>query len=587
MNRARHEQACSLTRRAFSLIEVLLVIAIMAVLIGLMLAGVQRARESANRVRCENNLKQLGLAFHTHHNIYHYFPTSGIDWGTPPTYIGGTPAIGEQQGAGWGFQILPYIESESIWRGGDATTDNDRQRLVVGALNPIFFCPTRRRPTMLTYADLYISKGPSDLVTHALCDYASNNLDDETGAIRASDYGSPLRIEDSTDGSSTTLLLGEKRLNLYYQGQGQRSDDNEGYTCGNDWDTMRNANRPPRVRYQRTHARKRLRDVWLIASQRHQHRDGRWVRTASQVRDRSHDLLAARGAGRRPTAFQRRLLRFEMSTACQRMLLWIGLCVSISTVAVVGARAEDFDYDFRGKPFDSNLFKATGSNHKKVVKSEGRGLRITIPADHVNAQPVGLVANVGVRGDFEITMEYEIIKVDPPTKGSGAGVGIYITMVSETIDAATISRMARPNGDSFVNAHRATTPVGEKRKHTSEGSPVSAPSGKLRLVRTGKMLSYQHAVGESSDFREIRQSELGTGDLEIIRFAADNGGSPSLVDVRIKSININANDLGSARPLPRKARWPWWVGGGVAIALIVGGVHWYRRRRRGIQIAEE
>ena len=103
-----------------------------------------------------------------------------------------------------------------MWNGGDATTDNDRQRFIVGAVNPIFFCPTRRPPMTLTYADLYISQGPNDLVTHALCDYASNNLNEDTGAIRANGYGAPLRIEDSTDGASTTLLVGEKRMNLFY-----------------------------------------------------------------------------------------------------------------------------------------------------------------------------------------------------------------------------------------------------------------------------------------------------------------------------------------------------------------------------------
>src|SRR5262249_18286081 len=90
-----------------------------------------------------------------------------------------------------------------------------------------------------------ISQGDDDLVTHALCDYASNNLGDDSGAIWSNEFGPPPRIRDITDGTSSTLLVGEKRMNLFYLGQVVRSDDNEGYTAGNDWDTMRSANSPP------------------------------------------------------------------------------------------------------------------------------------------------------------------------------------------------------------------------------------------------------------------------------------------------------------------------------------------------------
>jgi prepilin-type N-terminal cleavage/methylation domain-containing protein/prepilin-type processing-associated H-X9-DG protein len=232
-------------RVGFTLIELLVVIGIIAILIGLLLPAVQKVREAANRIECANHLKQIGLAFLLHHDRLKYFPTAGGDWGSPPTYVNGVPVVGSQQGAGWGFQILPYLEAENVWRGGGAKTDNARQRVAVGTLNPIFFCPSRRAPMTVTYLDNYISQASDDLVTHALCDYASNNLDDGSGAIQSNALGPPLRIADITDGTSTTLLVGEKRLNLYYMGKGNRSDDNEGYTAGNDWDTMRNANMPP------------------------------------------------------------------------------------------------------------------------------------------------------------------------------------------------------------------------------------------------------------------------------------------------------------------------------------------------------
>lgn len=246
--RPSHERARNLPpaqREGFTLIELLVVIAIIGVLAALLLPAVQAVREAARRTQCTNNLKQIGLAFHAHHDLWKYFPTAGGDWGTPPTYINGSPAIGAKQGAGWGFQILPHIEGENAWRGGTATTDNARQRVAAGAVFPVFFCPSRRAPTTVAYADTYISQGPNDLVTHALLDYASNNLNDGNGAIRGNGFGPPLGIADMRDGTSTTLLVAEKRLNLYYAGVTVRGDDNEGYTGGNDWDSMRSANIPP------------------------------------------------------------------------------------------------------------------------------------------------------------------------------------------------------------------------------------------------------------------------------------------------------------------------------------------------------
>jgi prepilin-type N-terminal cleavage/methylation domain-containing protein len=231
-------------RRGFTLIELLVVIAIISVLIGLLMPAVQKVREAASRVQCGNNLRQIGVAFHNHHQAFGYFPSGGWYWWTPPNYVNGVPAVGAQQQASWAFQILPFLEADNAWKGGQATNDLDRILVAVGTTNKVFFCPSRRLPQAITvsFPD-YLGGRP---VTHALCDYAAANFHrtpaSQTGVVR---QFSPVQIAEITDGTSFTLMVSEKRMNLRFLGQAQESDA-VGYTCGWDLDTVRTTDRAPK-----------------------------------------------------------------------------------------------------------------------------------------------------------------------------------------------------------------------------------------------------------------------------------------------------------------------------------------------------
>lgn len=189
-------------RTAFTLIELLVVIAIIAILIGLLLPAVQKIREAANRMSCTNNLKQIGLGCHNHHDTYQFFPHAGSDGPNKDCCNANTRA-----GWTWMYSLTPFIEQDNVFK-------NPTDSVVAGSVIKTYYCPSRRQAK--TYSN------------GARCDYAGNGGRNMAGEGREGmfvrQWKSPntskpidLPIEqfrtiaDVTDGTTNTIMVGEKQ----------------------------------------------------------------------------------------------------------------------------------------------------------------------------------------------------------------------------------------------------------------------------------------------------------------------------------------------------------------------------------------
>ncbi|MBN1394800.1 MAG: DUF1559 domain-containing protein [Pirellulales bacterium] len=188
--------------RAFTLVELLVVITIIGILIALLLPAVQAAREAARRAQCSNNMKQIGLALHLYHEVHGVFPPGG-----------GVQFPGGGVAWEWSALVLPHMEQEAISKTIDFTFPYNWTQNVdmIRTFVYTYICPSTRPPVLVTCCSHI--PGPDDAApthyagvsTHEQVDYGVTTTG--SGCIFGA---SKISMRDVTDGTSQSLLLAER-----------------------------------------------------------------------------------------------------------------------------------------------------------------------------------------------------------------------------------------------------------------------------------------------------------------------------------------------------------------------------------------
>ena len=207
-------------RSGFTLIELLVVIAIIAILIGLLVPAVQKVRDAAARVQCQNNLKQFGLAMHNYAGTFGKLPSTREN--TPTT-----------NHASWTIKVLDYVEQGNLGRIYDKNLRWDQgSNLVTGQQRmSLFQCPASpdARLAGTSGPTAGLNMGPMDyIVMHRLRNrfFVANGIPNPLGTADhdgAMANGTETRITSITDGTSNTFLIMENggRPNWFVKGQFQ------------------------------------------------------------------------------------------------------------------------------------------------------------------------------------------------------------------------------------------------------------------------------------------------------------------------------------------------------------------------------
>jgi serine/threonine protein kinase len=215
-----------------------------------------------------------------------------------------------------------------------------------------------------------------------------------------------------------------------------------------------------------------------------------------------------------------------------------------------------------------------GPNAEECVNFEPEGLRITLPSGwRTERDNTGVSLNLPVKGDFEVTFTYEILQ-EPSPRVAGSQqtrISLGVRLENDGLTVATISRRVQSVGETQYLAWMMfpDETTGQK-KQRGKGFATKAKSGRLRLCRTGSVLSYWASEGSDKDFTLLQEYPFGTENVENIQVAGSTGNARCSLDVRVSDLYVRADSLSaqSATAFPTCRNKAWLTGAGI-VGLVV------------------
>ena len=285
-------------------------------------------------------------------------------------------------------------------------------------------------------------------------------------------------------------------------------------------------------------------------------------------------------------------MKYALKTSFCGILFLSVTAASFSTLAAE-ADSRELYFSFLDEQFDNESLIPLGRGIVRLLQPRPEGLLFNLPTGYqLNA--VGISPRFQIRGDFEITASYEVPAWKYPESGYGMGPSLYLKMHDEQESAIILGRLLRPKHKHVFSATLSTT-GDSKRNYDVKLYDAKSDSGQLKLIREGGLLKFLVSDGENASFRELREVELGTADVDLLRLGVQQSEIKTPVQVLWKELTLKAESFPNhpdsqakgaqyhvpsyhPAPQPTSLSLYWSLLAGGALLLLLGTVVWVKKR---------